>query len=72
MEWQPIKTAPKEPQDSCRYGPLIMLFADEPKFGFWDHDFGRFYYALHDFHDPQPTHWMPLPAPPDQRTNREA
>ena len=69
--WYPISTAPKD-------GTEILLWF--PKFkcvinGFWDtfeenQKLYETWYVPHDFiipNDPDeyPTHWMPLPAPPE-------
>lgn len=59
-EWQPIETAPKD-------GTEILVFDDgayivtpwiegDDQSGWWDNG----------FMDPPPTHWMPLPAPPER------
>ena len=63
MEWQPIETAPKDRLH-------VLLFGDGP--GFKQCSFVGYWYE-HDGvwlgfdHKPagQPTHWMPLPKPPN-------
>jgi hypothetical protein len=64
-EWQPIKTAPCRPLDKYQYGPTLLLFVDDAVgIGFWDDDFGKFYVEFPETHRAEPTHWMPMPAPP--------
>lgn len=70
MEWQPIKTAPK---DGTVFAALSFVgkepyvtagnfekWESETLIGFHDHN------ASEWFEDPDfwPTHWMPLPEPP--------
>jgi hypothetical protein len=70
MDWQPIETAPKD--------GVIVLAVKESTLP-WAKDFSvaRFPYPLKQrwnggaweaddghVYEPQPTHWMPLPAPP--------
>lgn len=78
-QWQPIETAPKEP-DECGLTPVIILgFApDEEDWtlesceGRWSSDPWRdrppcFVSSIdpdNPLEPPQPTHWMPLPDPP--------
>lgn len=59
--WQPIETAPKDGSDFlalCEYHrkhhQMVGCFAPDGKFRSWP---GRNHY--------HPTHWMPLPAPPE-------
>ena len=70
-EWQPIETAPKD-------GTKVLLFVDtgyEARIhpGKWNDDryakrprpyWDYLYFQTMDSRDHQPTHWMPLPAPP--------
>lgn len=78
MTWQPIETAPKDgtpfltfskdAADAPRVGPLgghstpVLVMC-------WTAYDGRPYPVdevgdWHDFHNYEPTHWMPLPEPP--------
>jgi hypothetical protein len=69
--WQPIETAPKDGTElllHCEYGSLVLGAWQEweevtgPKEGWLDNGEG---FTL------TPTHWMPLPAPPEaQEANR--
>ena len=68
--WRPIETAPKEEGArilACRAGSVIPFVTN------WDEDFGWFtfngwYETMRRRSEPEwrwePTHWMPLPAPP--------
>lgn len=61
MKWQPIETAPKD-------GFHILLWSDDIQFvGFWAQGRAGGWCAVADkcpSIKPNPTHWMPLPAPP--------
>lgn len=60
MKWQPIETAPKDTMKA------ILLYSPEgEQIGFWCERFDQYLTVdggemLWD----DPTHWMPLPAPP--------
>ena len=61
-KWQPIDTAPMD-------GTVFMVYASDPpgaiyNFGYCEDD-GRFIPCMGDG-DFEPTHWMPLPAPPGE------
>lgn len=75
MKWQPIETAPKD-------GTTILLASGKYVLtGYWETDPGwawKFdgpcwgiceveddYYSVYKFPD-WPTHWMPLPEPPNK------
>lgn len=57
MEWQPIETAPKETDVLCFIGNGRFIVAGKFNRGWlvYDDPFGDPYY---------PSHWMPLPEPP--------
>ena len=68
-EWQPIETAPKD-------GTTILLyvgkFCDDYAVAFWYGDYWHVglkeyarYTDRYDFEFGNPTHWMPLPEPPN-------
>jgi hypothetical protein len=64
MEWSPIETAPKT-SDVLLWWPH---WSNRPTIGYWKFDRWMAENALQDsvgFLGPQPTHWMPLPAPPE-------
>ena len=63
MEWQPIETAPRDGTEflafwSNAYGKFKfiqpMMWLNNRFVVTWDHD-----------DDVKPTHWMPLPQPPE-------
>lgn len=66
MEWQPIETAPRD-------GRTIVAIKNDRghrgyTFIFWDGDDGWVGYTAEDekrLVKHQPTHWIPLPEPPD-------
>lgn len=63
MKWQPIETAPLTFQN------LILLFEPHSQGGFmfvgcWD-EFKKSWYNNLDMETQHPTHWMPLPPPPE-------
>lgn len=75
MEWQPIETAPKDGSDVLLYFPLEGLkgwsrvvichwrtIGDERGHWVWQDRAVRGYSDAY-----KPTHWMPLPEPPDVR-----
>lgn len=68
LAWQPIESAPKDGMTSIlacqRFGDghhriLTMIWSE--KAGQWCAD-------VHSFIAFEPTHWMPLPAPPELKT----
>lgn len=76
-EWQPISTAPKD-------GTTVLLFRRvEPwnvvGYGTWFDDYGAQGWLARGFSDPpgnlglvHPTHWAPLPKPPQPASEPEA
>lgn len=70
-EWQPIATAPKD-------GKILLIWAKREGFnlGRW-HDVHKAFCHIdiwsHAFCSYGPTHWLPLPEPPDicERINAE-
>lgn len=73
MEWQPIETAPKEPNEHGITPRVILGFApDETGYspesceGAWSVALQRWSSSLDPTWDssPQPTHWMQRPDPP--------
>jgi len=65
QQWQPIETAPREPLDKYGYGPDMLLWVDSHiGYGYWDRDFDKLYVEFPEAHRGEPTHWMPMPAPP--------
>jgi hypothetical protein len=69
MDWQPIETAPKDGSFVLAYNAGSM-FQDMVEETMWIVQFsgGRWRIAL-DGQSAQPTHWMPLPAPPAPNQN---
>ena len=62
MEWQPIETAPKD-------GTSVIIFVDGLQIvAFWGCTGWELNAPLFELFYPEiygePTHWMPLPAPP--------
>ena len=58
-EWQPIETAPRDGSDVliwCDTGKICIAHFDYATFAWWS--------DLSTRECPDPTHWMPLPAPP--------
>lgn len=64
MEWQPIETAPR---DGCH---ILLAGIAEPGgvvVAYWNTDVTHQWECSHDDQNDlygDPTHWMPLPAPP--------
>lgn len=74
MEWMPMETAPKDGTKFLAWWPTVTLGSIQ--FTYWDDQkyhvkpLPRFIYDGHwgasDSRSNQPTHWMPLPAPPEE------
>ena len=59
MDWQPIETAPKDAT------PILMWHAPNWTLIGWFYEDGSFYRTDGlSFNRKDPTHWMPLPDPP--------
>lgn len=68
MKWEPIDTAPKDGQclvwvETEDGGDVMRLTRDER--GVWIYDHEPIYCAAFYMN---PTHWMPLPAPPQEHS----
>jgi uncharacterized protein DUF551 len=61
MKWQPIETAPKVGNG----GPQIMLYSRAQGYcvGTWRGGWG--WVSIPGTYGKKPTHWMPLPEPPN-------
>jgi hypothetical protein len=78
MNWQPIETAPKNPEGKF-WGPTILVFCSADNFpwpAYWgqcnktgDATEGTWFCADgvgdDEFDSRDVTHWMPLPNPPE-------
>ena len=73
MDWQPIETAPKDGTDILVWGSIEMSSRSRPHVGTEDiirvcwSQGGESWVVTSVQADgwvPEPTHWMPLPAPP--------
>jgi hypothetical protein len=63
--WQPIETAPEE-EDIL----ICKLYDDGSSRIEIAQREGEDWYALHDIVMADPTHWMPLPTPPRQQSDK--
>lgn len=74
MEWQPIETAPKD-RDVWLFGLAEIWHGSTPfecqAQGGWDPEEWRWMTTTFDDRGQilwiAPTHWMPLPAPPEEK-----
>jgi hypothetical protein len=65
VEWQPIETAPK---DGTRFWAYQESDEDKQYVCFWENDFGNWEgWQTNWDNEPEPTHWMPLPAAPSTK-----
>jgi len=76
MNWQPIETAPKDGTSILvfgKFGADIARWNKDPSV--WDRDVDAcwtvfepddYFYAIHLLDEFEPTHWMPLPEPPNE------
>lgn len=72
--WQPIETAPKTPPETMRAIPILGYCPDEEtddkvRVIWWEPRLGGagMWYDDRDIKGiVNPTHWMPLPAPPTE------
>ncbi len=68
MKWRPIETAPKHRMWILGWdGKDLAIIEFLPFAELWMvvHDTGDYYWA-----DYSPTHWMPLPEPPEKKHER--
>jgi hypothetical protein len=72
-EWQPIETAPRDETAVLLYFPGSWE-TDGVRVGWWhegawyEHEWSS--NPMTDFYE-EPTHWMPLPHPPQEQTNAD-
>lgn len=59
-EWQPIETAP-EGEEILVYAPIDGVVSSIYKFGAWQ----KLIMVYGGSKTNEPTHWMPLPEPPE-------
>lgn len=68
ITWQTIKTAPKDGSAILLY-PCEIFSEISPDIGYWstdqDEDFESWRTLDDEWIVPSPTHWMPLPEPPE-------
>lgn len=78
MEWQPIETAPKDGTQIIGYGIIretAYIRDEEHPVGYWGKEdsgpmvrqtyFKAGLWQTNGFGSMRPTHWMPLPNPPE-------
>lgn len=64
-QWQPIESAPKD-------GTIVLLCADVPwliRMGYFEPDDRWYSIPQGSMENDQPTHWMPLPSPPQEQSD---
>ncbi len=60
-KWRPIETMPKDYTSD-----EVLVYAGRILIAYWDHRANLFLSAYEDLdEDEQPTHWMPMPEPPE-------
>lgn len=67
VEWQSMETAPRTGKVIIMYGKTRHAEFDHVDVGHWYKPYSK--WAWHGYlgdEPKQPTHWMPLPAPPTQ------
>jgi hypothetical protein len=65
MDWQPIETAPTDGTWMLLYWPMTRTSVVVSGQYYRANDGDEFWYSLPRVDsDKEPTHWMPLPAPP--------
>ena len=64
--WQPIETAPKDGTWFLAWNGEAMFVAGIGREGQFRLPVGTVETELGEDEPPPPTHWMPLPAPPEQ------
>ena len=64
--WRRIESAPKDGTDIIVYRPHAVENENVPKVGvdYWSKRLGNCWAKSND--SKQPTHWMPLPTPPEE------
>ena len=65
MDWQPIETAPLCTTVLVWDGRDVQAATKTASFGYWWADFDLGDQENGHTMTPQPTHWMPLPEPPE-------
>lgn len=64
-EWQPIETAPKDGREFLAFIPGNDEDFDRCAVLFWKGSYSYFAEYAWDMEQHYPTHWMPLPPPPE-------
>jgi Protein of unknown function (DUF551) len=68
MTWQPIETAPKDGTEVLMYCPgdipavVCGAYVDDPEIPYWRYSESL---VADVVAEANPTHWMPLPPPPE-------
>lgn len=66
-EWKPIETAPQN-------GVSILSYISTGRAGWLDiiYWYGGEWCNMHDGLSGEPTHWMPVPLPPEETTSNQS